>query len=228
MARAFTLGTLVTRSKQRCDQENSDLIATSEWKGILSSGYAKLHSILVRSGLRYFETTQSLTATSTALPAGHLSTIGVDYVVSSTTGERRELFELMVQERNDLRYPSGGGEASAFAFEGSNIVLYPSISSGTYIHTYVPQPTDLSSGGDSDSVDVVCPEAEEFMIWYAAVRGHAKEQSDTTVAERNLAEAKEQLEEWSVLRALNQPRRRMVDTGPSWSRPHDPGDWRWR
>ncbi len=225
MARNFTLSTLVTRAQQRCDQENSSLISTSEWKGIISSGYAKLHSILARSGLRYFETTQSLTATSTALPADFLSTVSVDFVVNATTGERRALAALMTPERNMLRW-TGAAEAVAYALEGANIVLYPAISAGTYIHTYIPQPTDYSSSADGTTIDVVCPEAEEFLIWYAALRARDKEESDTTSAERNLMVAQDQLEEWATHRLLEEPRRRIVSP-LDMAYPYDPGDW-WR
>ena len=223
MARTFTLGTLVTRCKQRCDMENQTLISTAEWKGMISSVYARLQAELVKAGLRYFETSHNLTTQSTALPAGFLSSVGVDYVVSASTGERRALYELMHQERNLYRGQSAS-ESRAYALEGANIVLYPApISGQTYVHTYVPQPTDLSGGADGDSVDVVTPDGEEFVIWGTAVLALAKEESDTAVARVERDEALARVMEWATLRSLSSSRRRLVaDEAVDW----DPADWR--
>lgn len=232
MARTFTLGVLVTRCQQLLDLENqTDFASTSLLKGWISTAYAELQSILVASGLRYFESEQSIAAASLtadtygggyiALPAGYLSTIGVDYVVNATTNERRELDELMVQERGQF---SGlaQGEAFAYALIGANLHLFPRPPTGqTYIHVYVPQPTDYSSSADGTSVDVVTPDGEDFLIWRVAVMAKEKEQDDTTTAERNLERARQRLEEWAALRSLNTPRRRIVAETVR----RDEGDW---
>lgn len=228
MARTRTLLTLVTRAQQRCDLENADDPAASEWKSLVSLAYAELYAILAESGMRYFETEATITATgaaSYALPADHLSTIGVDRLDGTI---RRELDELMVQERNATTGQTG--EARYYALVGANLVLYPPPASGTYYHTYVPQPADLSSGADGDLVDVVVPAGEAFVIWHVAVNALTKEGSDVGGAVIERERARQQVTEWSTLRALNTPRRRVVSDSPYLDRPgyEDPLDWRYR
>lgn len=212
--------------------ESGEHIDDSEWKGYISTLYAQLYSILVASGLRYFESQQSISSASLtangdgggyiALPAGYLATVGVDYEKSS--GDREQLFEAMLQERNVWAGQAGLNRAEAYSLSGANLVLYPKPPSGqTYIHIYVPQPTDYSSSADGTSVDVVTPDGEDFIIWGVAIMALAKEETDTSVAERRFELAKERLVEWATLRQLHTMRRRLVDDGPFM---YDPADWR--
>lgn len=230
MPRLIRADTLVTRGKQRADMENTTFVADTEWKFHLSTAYAELYSILVASGLRYFERTATLvTKASRAtypLPADFLSGIGLDYLVSATTGERRELVELMAQERNVYAGLTGSAEARAFAYVGPNLVLYPQPPAGqSYEIVYVPQPADLSDVADTDEIDVVTPDGEAFLLWSMAVIARDKEESDITTAMAERERARARVEEWSTLRALNSPRRRIVADELASYR-YDAGDWR--
>lgn len=219
MARTFTLVTLVGRAKQRCDMEGQELISDSEWKGYISTAYADLVGTVAETGLRHFEDTEDYTGDGTAdyaLPADHLSTIAVDFVNGT---QRRELFELMAQERN--MYAGVTGEAQAYAVIGSNLYLYPTPASGTYRLTYVPQPTDLSSSADATAVDVVSPDGEAFLLWHVAVQALAKEGSDTSLARQEREEARIRLANWASLRSLHSSRRRVVSEGPGFTDPAD-------
>jgi hypothetical protein len=233
MARTFTLAQLTTRCQQRTDLENqTDFASVSEIQGLISTAFAELYSMLVASGLRYFETEQSVSSASMttngrggmyiALPADYLSTIGVDYVANSSTGEYWPLEEIMVQER-DAYSGLTGSQAQVYAVVGSSLHLWPSPPSGqTYKHVYVPQPTDYTGSATNTSVDVVTPDGEDFITWRVAVMAKQKEEADTSVAERNAERARERVMEWATLRSLNNPRRRIVGEGPYG---HQPGDW---
>lgn len=225
MARTFTLGTLVTRAKQRADMENATFIADAEWKGIVSSAYAELFSLLAASGLRYFESVDTVTTDGSAayaLPADFLSSIGVDYVVNAQ-GSRRQLEELMAQERNLYTGASSSGEAVAYSLVGTDLTFYPTPpTSQDYEHRYIPQPADLSDSADGTSVDVVTPDGEQFLIWYAAVMALSKEESDVRVAMAERERFRQRVEEWAVLRSLHSPRRLIVDEGGY----SDPADFR--
>lgn len=226
MARSFTLGTLVARAKQRADMENATFVSDTEWKGYISSAFGELYSILAASGLRYFESVDVIATDGSAayaLPADHLATIGVDYVVNAQ-GERRQLAELMVQERNVFSGMSGASDAICYALAGADLVLYPTPPSGqTYEHVYVPQPAELSASADGTSIDVVTPDGEQFLLWSAAVLALAKEESDVSVAAGERERARMRVEEWAALRSLNTPRRPVVDEGFTFA---EPGDWR--
>lgn len=198
-----------------------------EFAELLSTQYAELYSIVVESGHRYFETSSVIVTdgidNTFALPSNHLTTIGVDYLLEgSVSGQRRALREWMVQERN---MASGRtGTAQGYSLTGQSLALFPKPTSGqSYEHIYVPQPDDLTEYDDEDEIDVVTPDGEAFLIWGVAVQALAKEESDTTTAERREAIARDRVREWAVLRALTEPRR--IVNGDDFSGYVDPGEW---
>jgi hypothetical protein len=213
MPRRFTLGELVTKAQQRTDTENQSNIGEAEWRSMFSTSYGALYAIVAETGLRYFETSTTITSTGVASydePDGHWSTVSVAYVVNAQ-GERRQLYELMAQEQDRFSGVTGG-ESVAYALIDDLIYLYPTPAVGQqYEWRYVPQPPDLGDYGDNDSVDVVTPDGEAFLLWDVAVQVLAKEGSDTSLARAEREEARMRLREWAVLRALNAPRRRFVD-----------------
>lgn len=225
MARSFLLSALVTRCQQRCGMEGSDHVTSTELKGLISSAYGQLYMLFVSSGYPYFQSEQTMDSDgSTALPSDYLATIGVDYVESG--GQRHALDLLMAQERNIYTGTTTGARAWAYAVNGTNVLLYPTPPTGqSYKHVYVPQPTELSGSSDSTSVDVVSPDGEEYIVSSVAVMALAKEESDTSVHERAAARAWARLEDWAQRRALNSPRRQVVDDGPYFA---DEADWRFR
>ena len=85
--------------------EGSDFVDDPEWKGYISTLYGQLHKKLVQSGLRYFESLQSIASADLtdngdgggyiALPNDYLGSLGVEY--KDTAGNRTELWELMAQ-----------------------------------------------------------------------------------------------------------------------------------
>lgn len=221
MARVFTVGQLLTRARQRTEQEDSDFVTDAELQAILSTGYGELYSMLVEGGGRYFETEATITADgsdSYALPAAHLSTLGVDRLA----GTRRIALHLaMAQERN--LHSGRTGNACSYALAGSALELRPTPSSGTYYHVYVPQPTDLTNADSSDSVDVVTPDGEAFLEAYMQVRILAKEESDVVGAVAERERARERVQWWATQRLLTENQRPVVsDYDPG----GDPGsDW---
>ena len=181
MPRRITVADLVTLGKQKADQENSTFLADADWKGHLSAAYAELYEEIVKSGLRYFEREHDLTTEYTDLPDDHLSTIGVDYVLD-TAGRRRQLYELMAQER-DLYAGVGSGIPVAYTIEAQKLRLHPAPAAGvTCKHVYLPQPVRLVGAADALELDVIMPLGEQFVSWSMAFQALAKEESDVTVA----------------------------------------------
>lgn len=212
MARNVVLSDLVTRCQRRADKEGDSSIAPTEWKAMISSQYAELVGLIDATGMRENESTSTIAATGAAgypEPSDILSFIGIDFLYDGTpTGRRRALREMMVQERN--HYAGQTGEAVGFSFVGKTIQFFPNPVSGTYLLLYVPQPPDLSTSADSTTVDLVVPDGEEFVVWGVAVKALAKSEQDPSVAMREREAARGRVEEWAVLRALNEPRRRVV------------------
>jgi hypothetical protein len=225
------MSVLRTRCQQRVDKEVDGQIASPlEWNTIISEVYGDLWTAVVGTGMRYFERSQQFIATgakSYPEPVDHYETVNVAYIYDTTNGYRRDLDELMEQERS--RYMGlTTSEAYKYALIDDQLYLFPNPPSGTYEMLYVAQPPDLSAYTDTQLVDVVAPAGEEFLIWGAAVRANAKSESDVTLALQERDGARAKLVEEAVLRALNAPRRRVVrdayDDSP-YGGIYDPADW---
>lgn len=213
MSRLVQTGKLVSRSQRRCDKENDPSIAGDEWKELVSEAWGELYEAVAETGLRHFESTQAINANgaaSYALPADHLSTIGVDLVAAD--GTRTQLRELMVQERN--RYAGKTGTASYWSEAGSNLILYPKPAAGSYELLYIPQAADISGNLDATTVDVVCAAGERFVIWAVAVKAGFKSQEQLADAVRERDQALAAAVNWATKRALNSARRIVVDDDP--------------
>ncbi len=205
MALLRTLGVLVTKAKQHCDMENDGLLAAAEWRARVSEKYGELHACLMSA--RFFDTEATITATgasSYALPADHLQTMGVDFVFDSA-GSRNELLEATIDERTI--WAGQTGEAVAYVLTGTTIVLYPTPSSGTYKHIYVAQPTDYSSSADSTSIDVINTWGEKFIMWGAASVAQHKSESSQQRAIGEAGKAWDELQYISAQRTMNNRRR---------------------
>lgn len=224
MPRLLLMSDLVLRCQRRADMEFSGPIQVPEWKALISEQYAQLYGTTVKAGLRYFESTATITAngaTSYALPSDHDETIGIDRTLDSS-GRKVQLGELMIQERN---YWSGQtGDAVAYSIVGQNVVLFPRPTTGTYTHVYVPQSPDISSLGDSSTVDLVTGDGEAFLIWGVAVKALMKTESDTSLAIQEREQASERFAEDVALRALVNPRRRVVMPSPGVGGGYGDGD----
>lgn len=234
MARLFLMSDLVLRCRRRADMENDPAISDPEWKSLISEQYGHVYSTVIKAGMRYFESTQPITAdgsTSYALPSDHDSTIGIDRTIDGS-GRKVDLGELMMQERN--AWSGQTGDAVAYAVVGQTIVLYPRPLTGSYTHTYVPQSPDLSTYSDALTVDLVTSDGEAFLVYGVAVKALAKQQRDPSLAmaERDAAEVR--FMEDCLQRALVNPRRRVVMPSPidgfgdDWGLRDDPASWSWR
>lgn len=213
--------------------EGEGFIGDPEWKALISEQYGHVYATVVKQGMRHFESTQTITAdgsTSYALPSDHDQTIGIDRLDSS--GRTFDLGEMMIQERN--AWSGQTGDARAYSIVGQTIVLFPRPSSGTYYHVYVPQSPDISALSDDATVDVVTADGEAFLINGAATKALMKRGEDPTFCMRERDAAEERFVEDVMLRALVNPRRRVVMPSPmdafgdDWGLYNDPGSWRWR
>lgn len=227
MALAFTLGTLVDRCRQRYTGQGDDLLDPPELKALIWEFYGEMHALTVEKGARAFESEATITANGAAtyaLPADHLTTIGVDAFLAGTTGPRRPVYgPIMVQERTRLM--GLVGQAAFFDLEGSNLALYPVPSSGTFRHIYVPQPVDFSAGADSTSVDLINIYGYKFIVWSVASVAQHKGSTSQQRAVDEAKRASDQIEYWACQRALTQPSYRVPEEG--FGGYFDAADWRY-
>jgi len=228
MSRFFTIQKLIQRGRQRCDQENRDILSAAEWQAELSTVWGEFRGIIVESGTRYFESSETFDTVSGQrdypLPTDYMATIGVDY--DGTDDISYELPELLAQERNLYR-TGAGSRPAAYALIGQNIRLYPTPSTvETFTHVYAPQAPDISEATVTDALDVITPDGESFLIWSLALIGGIKEESDQVVTyARQMESARKRLEKWAQNRSLHTPKRRYTSDPADFRR--DPADWRY-
>lgn len=225
MARSITLGTLVDRCKRRAAKENDESVETSEWKALVSEYYGELHKIVVEKGASYFETDATITANGAAsysLPAAHMTTLVVRYVMDAA-GREAKLQREVIQRRH--MWSGLTGTARKYWLAGDQIVLAPRPSSGTYKHLYVPQPTDLSDSSDGTSVDVINMDGEKLILWGVASVVLHKGSSSQERAMLEHDKAYRELEYWASQRALIEPLPRQEEDDDE---AFDAGEWTYR
>ncbi len=226
MAFTRTMGQLVGLCQRRADKEGDDHVDTDEWKELIAEHYGELHSEVVDTGARYFESEDDIAADGDAsydLPDDHFSTIGIDRIDGT---QRVELAELMVQERG--AFAGRVGQATMYSFTGNSIALYPTPSSGTYKHIYVPQPADYSAAEDDDDIDLINVHGMKFVVWGVASVALHKGEADQQRAMIERDKALRKLREWAVDRAMLSPKRRVITEMDLPVGGLSPADWRFR
>lgn len=216
MALTIPIGTLVGRMKRRANRDGDDQIDDSEWKELLGEKYEELHALVSEKGARQFEKEVTLNLADLTLPTDFMSSIGVDFVLSGSTGPRRPLYgPITVQDRSYLVGLTAGDPAYCFGIEAGKLALYPAASSGTYLHLYLPQPTDYSSATDATLIDTLNTHGRRFLIWgVAAIAAHrgTEDQARALAEEKR---ARDDLEYWACTVALTHAPRRAV--APPWA-----------
>lgn len=224
MALQVSIGTLVGRSKRRANRDGDNQLDDSEWKELLAEKYEELHALVSEKGARYFETEADLNLSNLTLPTDFMSSIGVDFVLSGSTGARRPLWgPIAVQDRTYLVGLTPGEPAFAYGIEAGRLALYPAPTSGTYKHLYLPQPTDYSSASDSTIVDTISTFGRRLLIWGVAAIAAHRGSDDQARALAEEQRARDQIEYWACTVAMTHAPRRAV--APPWA--GQSLGWRW-
>ncbi len=233
MGRTVTVAQMVSRAKTLSDQENQTTISSANWTEFLDRAYRRCYRELAKPGVGYFDTEATITTTGGAvyaLPSDHLSTVSISYEVDAA-GRRRPLRELMRAERDIF----AGNTGTAYAYEtvGSNIILYPTPPAGqSYIHLYIPQPTDISAAGDATTLEMATLDGEDFVLWQMVFFARYKLEQDVNEAKREVAEACERVQEDAAMRSFQNSRRQILEDDVmdygGWDPRMDPADWRYR
>jgi len=229
-----TLSDIRDRVRQRADIENETArYPDSEVNQYINDSYKELFTLLQRYGLVRTEKTQTITAdgsTSYAVSSDYFATLKVFYQDGTT------LVSLRRHEFKNRPFDFSGttGQASSYrvAHNGTslNIELVPKPGSGTYLHTYIPVPADLSD--DSDTIDSVMG-WDEFIVIDAAIKALVKEDSDTSQLmierERIMAriEAESAMREMAETHSITDTRRRAYDTNDPADTWHGGRDYPW-
>lgn len=218
-----TMADLILECREAVDMVNNQARSDAAFRRAISRQYGSLCSVVAEQGLRYFETSTTITADGSASydePTAHLSSVRMARVLDD--GTERPLDELMTQE--EWAHKGKVGDAVAYTLVDDQIFLYPNPSSGTYKLYYIPQPSDLTDYDDADLVDVVTADGLQFLIWSVAVQIHGALEGNAILALQERERAREELQVWAAARS-SQQRRRINEDYLDDYRSRTPGDW---
>lgn len=180
MPRSVTLTELQTEirnSGEVRDPPISDTTLTT-W---INAAYAELYNHVIDANVDHFLSTATETIVagtdSYALPSDYYKTIAV--WVLDTDNERYPLERFNWSER--YLYSDSGLDrrCTRYALKGANLILSPSPTwSGTVYHDYIPEPAELSSGGDTIGDVMAAGGWEKYIVADCLIRFCAYEESD--------------------------------------------------
>jgi len=184
-----TLAQLITRSRRRADQENSEFCTDAEVVDYINDAVAELHEMMVNEYELYYVSSEAYTLPADnpkALPDSFWKALGCDFASGGVT---RRIRRYMFQERNAFESPmlkQGYMGNVFFIIEGNNIRFIPeSPPAGTVTLWYIPEPQKFdpdSTGDELTAIDKALANGfERFIILDAAIKMLQKEESDTQI-----------------------------------------------
>ena len=197
MADNISLTTLRDECKQRCDMENSSFISDSEWATMINQCAHAFYDWVIGSwGADYWHSSSDLTTSAgtdtVALPADFYQLIALDYVPSG--GDPVELEPFEWHERNIYGVDSiswSFANPPKYKLRANNIWVIPTPNSVYTLRChYVPVLPDI--GTVSDLLNSISG-WHEYIVLDCCIKALAKQESSTTVYERQLEACKERL-----------------------------------
>jgi hypothetical protein len=228
MPRLVEMSTIVERCQRRADKESDDHISAAEWLALISEVYAcDVVQVVADTGLRYFETTATLTTTGAAYvsePSGIAKTVRLDYIDSSNI--RHEVQEVNSHEQAGLSALTGT-VAVFYALVDDRIYLYPTPATGqTYELLYVPQSPDTSEYASDVCLDLVNGDGEACLYWGVAALALAKAKQDASLHIQMQEKHRDRLQGWAADRAITQARRQHAADEYAERYGYEEGDYR--
>lgn len=193
-----TLAQLRTAAQQRADQVNSSFCSDDEIRDYINQSLAELHGMVVQAyGEDYFVTETSLSyaanAISASLPSGCFKVRGVAALVSEGTPNR---YVTLRQYNYNERYvwTSPGVGQGIVSNQWSNIryraeggllkITPPPTAATTLLLAWIPEVTELVLDADTTSVNDSLNGWLEYVVVDTAIKMKDKQESDTSVLER--------------------------------------------
>lgn len=168
----YTLGEIRTMAQQRSDMVGSQFITTAEWNSYINASYFELWDLLVskygddyKVNTPYTFTTDGITSLY-ALPSNFYKLLGVDVLLMGSN------FYVPIKSYN-------------FGDRTPNYYIGEVPSAGQQVRLwYIPRMVELVV--DADTVDGISGWSE-YIVVDVCIKALAKEESDTTVFERQKA-----------------------------------------
>ena len=195
----MTLLELRTAARQRANQEESAFVSDDELDTYLNQSLAELHGLVVQAyGEDYFITETNLSyaagAISASLPADFFKVRGVSVLIAEGTPNRyATIRQYNYNTRNAWSAPGSVEQGVATGWwsnlryrvaQGSLYLTPPPNQAVTIRLAYIPVVTELSADGDTTATNDSLNGWLEFVIVDTAIKMKDKEETDTTVLQR--------------------------------------------
>ncbi len=229
MARSRTLTGLIADVRDRADAENSEHVSDAQVTRYINQSIAALYALIVEQDESDFVEEATFTATAGAASSTILTEPGEGEIVYpykilavdviDDSGLSWPVPRFMMGERAGLNIQDGQWgviTTTAYQWRGDKDIYWapPWGSDKTIRVTYVPSPTDLSSGSDPYDGRAGW---EEWITLDSAIKVLAKEESDVTDLVRERALVEQRILKQIVARDRAQPKRvRDVVGGDRW------------
>jgi len=188
-----TLGQLITRVRQRSEQENSQFVSDDEIVTYINASLSELYDLMINEyGEDYFISTDTITTTAGTsdytLPDDFYKFVSIDLNANGNVNYSLQRFNFSERNKYQNTGYSVGTVSSTAPFKytilGNNVKLLP-VPQGTHTLTmyYVPQPPVLDNTATEVSAQIPAGWLE-YVVIDSAIKVMAKEESDTTVLER--------------------------------------------
>lgn len=228
----MSLGAIRLASQQTADRINSNFVTMPEWNAFINLGMNELYDLLVTvfedyyvatpiqfttngsdsvyplpNGTLTFQNGFDLNATITAKPFYKL--LGIDAQIQNANNGYVTINKYNFIDRNSFVYPNTASTIYGvfnmqYRVMGSNIQFIPTPSANQGIRVwYIPRLTGLLQ--DTDISDISVSGWIRYVIVRAAIYALAKEESDTSLLEKELAFLRTRIEESAANRDAGQP-----------------------
>lgn len=203
-------------------------IGAAEWQAIISEWYGEAYEIIANEGLRYFETTVTLTTDGTNKlpePDDQLAIVDqLELILNATSGQCRRLRPIQPQQRAALAGRTGSPRY--YELVDGRYYLYPTPPSGQQLTLrYIGQCPDLTNVSPSTTVDCYCMAGQKFVQYGAAADAVAKSKNDASELLAQREAQRKFLTDWASDRAFNVTPVWYVDDGDDGDTL--PSNWSW-
>ena len=228
---AITLLQLRNRVREKADIENAtDRHTDAQIDVHINDAIDELFLLANRYGVFRVEKKYEFTATgaaSYALPADFFATVGVwlkkaDYSIPLYRHDITDRPFAGPAETGNA--DNGGTYREAFFDDGTpawEIELFPTPSTGDYVVTYIPLPTELSDDADELNVFTGIAGWDNFIVLYAAIQIKERDDLPFDSLENKLMKLEARIQEEAELRNLGEAR----IVGDRRLRLYNEGDW---
>jgi hypothetical protein len=199
MSIAPTVAALIKRARQRADHEKSLFVTDEEVLALLNRAHTELYDAIVQTHEYYFVAQYEFTIQGAVeaypLPGDFYKTLGVDLHIDAERSISLKKFNFTERNKYKTTIYAPHIPASIYTYQvqGLDLTFIPKPrESRDATLWYVPLPKELvisnPQAGQTDVLDIRLAMYDDYLVIDAAINILMKEETDTSVLERERAE----------------------------------------